>query len=89
MLRDGRHAHVEWLGKLGDRAFARKETGQDCPASRIRQGGKRGAQPIARKGAARVIEIDEGERKAGFTIVVSPWSKRRSPGRSSSMTIGP
>jgi hypothetical protein len=46
VLRDGGQAHVERLGELGDRAFAREETRQDRPARRVCQGGERVAQLI-------------------------------------------
>ena len=46
VLRDGRHAHVERLGELGDRALARGQPRQDRPAGRVGEGGKRGAELI-------------------------------------------
>jgi len=46
MLRDGGHAHIERLGKLGHRRLARYEPAQDHPAGRIGQCAKDGAQLV-------------------------------------------
>ena len=46
MFGDGRHAHLEWLGQLRNRSFARGQTCQDGPPCRIGEGGEGGAEVI-------------------------------------------
>ena len=50
VLRDCRHAHVERLGELGDRAFARGKTGKNGPPRRIGEGGEGGAEMVGTHG---------------------------------------
>jgi len=48
MLGDGRHAHVERLGKLGHRTIAVDKPREDGAARRIGEGGEGGAQLVSR-----------------------------------------
>ena len=48
VLGHGRHAHVEGLRQLGDRALAHRQPGENRAAGRVGERGKRGAQLIHR-----------------------------------------
>src|SRR5712692_820469 len=48
MLGDGGHAHLEWLGQLGDRGLAGSETSQDRAPSGIGEGCEGAAEAIRR-----------------------------------------
>src|SRR5262245_39148574 len=51
MLGDGRQAHVEWLGELGDRGLTECEPRQDGAPRRIGERRKGGAEAIGCHGA--------------------------------------